>query len=37
MSKYFLPYNNSSKNITVELDLSIMQQKIMLKISRTLM
>ena len=32
MSQYFPPYNNSSDNIKVELDLRIMQQKMMLKI-----
>ena len=37
MSQYFPPYNNSSKNIKVELDLRAMQQKMMLKILHTLM
>ena len=33
MSTYYPPYNNSSKNIKVELDYAtIMQQKMMLKI-----
>ena len=32
MSNYFPPYNNSSKNIKVELEHQIMQQKMMLKI-----
>ena len=36
MSKYFPPYNNSSKNIKVELDISNYATKNYVKILRTL-